>query len=718
MNFRLSIIFTWRFWIILLIILLIALFLFIRSSKVQVVIENLTPPVLPQFEHPRETVALEQNWDAETIEKFHYISQGTGTLPIPYDWLLALEQPERSPWGLLLPGGEPRFADPVYLGRYGFIQAGKTPENPDGLPVGFAKTPFQTLDGYPSTTTVVGLTCAACHTGRFTHAGTEYIVNGGPAVIDLQKFTKGLGAALGQTLFASKLPLPNRRFDRFAHNVLGEAYSETAKAQLAKNLAAVVEGAATNADTIEVVEGFGRLDALNRIGNQVFSKNTGRRENYVPIDAPVNYPHIWTASWFDWVQYDGSIMQPLVRNAGEALGVHAAINGSAPEDGGRFSSAVPIKNLKWIEDALAGTVVPSPDTGFGGLHGPAWPAALGAIDVELATKGEALYKDKCQGCHLPVLTSDEIWKTDYFRPITYWLVDPVTREKRDEKTRESYLALNIRSVEKMGTDPAQGDVLDKRTVNTAADAATGQARMGINTIVCAPEPRFDAAKDAGPETAGAVDAEGKETRKYALETLDAQVTGRGYDDKTGAAKAYDATAENPLIQVPVVDAPMLNYALALGALVQQVNDAWFDQNFIPAELRPYFEGGRPNCLQRGAGYKARPLNGVWATGPFLHNGSVPTLDDLLRPADERPRFVRLGDRAFDPIKVGVKQPDLSGDSYPPYVDGYFIMDTTLDGNRNTGHAFGSTADGDKTGVVGSALSDEERRALIEYLKTL
>ena len=179
-----------------------------------------------------------------------------------------------------------------------------------------------------------------------------------------------------------------------------------------------------------------------------------------------------------------------------------------------------------------------------------------------------------------------------------------------------------------------------------------------------------------------------------------------------------SSGENMLVQEHISDGPMVSFALALGAIVQQVNDRWFEANFIPDDLRGVFEGEGPNCLQKGAGYKARPLNGVWATGPFLHNGSVPTLDDLLRPADQRPRFVRLGDPAFDAVKVGVKQPDLNKKTYPAYVDGYFVMDTQLDGNLNTGHAFGASADGNKVGVIGPEFSDAERMAIIEYLKTL
>ena len=75
-----------------------------------------------------------------------------------------------------------------------------------------------------------------------------------------------------------------------------------------------------------VLEGYGRLDALNRIGNQVFSMDLKKPENYAGSSAPVHYPRIWNTPWFDWVQYNGSIMQPMVRNAGESLGVSAELN--------------------------------------------------------------------------------------------------------------------------------------------------------------------------------------------------------------------------------------------------------------------------------------------------------------------------------------------------------------------------------------------------------
>ncbi len=94
--------------------------------------------------------------------------------------------------------------------------------------------------------------------------------------------------------------------------------------------------------------------------------------------------------------------------------------------------------------------------------------------------------------------------------------------------------------------------------------------------------------------------------------------------------------------------------------------------------------------------KAGPLVGLWATGPFLHNGSVPTLYDLLSPPAERPAVFWTGGRELDPRRVG-----FVSDEAPDR----FRFDTGLPGNRNIGHAFPVTP-----------FTPEQRLAVVEYLK--
>jgi hypothetical protein len=101
-------------------------------------------------------------------------------------------------------------------------------------------------------------------------------------------------------------------------------------------------------------------------------------------------------------------------------------------------------------------------------------------------------------------------------------------------------------------------------------------------------------------------------------------------------------------------------------------------------------------------YKGRPLDGIWATAPYLHNGSVPTLDDLLKPEVDRPKSFSVGVRTFDPVKVGYLT---NAPGFPRFEvsnpDG-----TAIVGHSNAGH------------VYGTRLSADERKQLIEYLKTL
>ena len=105
-------------------------------------------------------------------------------------------------------------------------------------------------------------------------------------------------------------------------------------------------------------------------------------------------------------------------------------------------------------------------------------------------------------------------------------------------------------------------------------------------------------------------------------------------------------------------------------------------------------------------YKAAPREGVWATGPFLHNGSVPNLYEMLIPAKERTKKFYVG-REFDPVKVGI---DTSGKS------GTFLLDTSVAGNSNAGHSFEDGPLGN--GVIGPLLTEEQRWAIVEYLKSI
>ena len=99
-------------------------------------------------------------------------------------------------------------------------------------------------------------------------------------------------------------------------------------------------------------------------------------------------------------------------------------------------------------------------------------------------------------------------------------------------------------------------------------------------------------------------------------------------------------------------------------------------------------------------YESRVMFGIWAAAPYLHNGSVPTLADLLKPVDQRPVTFAVGPN-YDAVKLGLAA--VQPGSYTRTTTG---CDDRNSGNSRCGHTFGVN------------LPDEDKRALLEYLKTL
>ncbi|WP_249119140.1 MULTISPECIES: di-heme-cytochrome C peroxidase [unclassified Bradyrhizobium] len=572
---------------------------------------------IAEYPQPKKTVWLDQGISKEKLSWFYHADQGTRTFGMPFEWFMALEQPT-IPW-LVFTEADP-LSDPAYLDRYGFIPDTIIPGK-KALPIGIAQGgPMLDPSGAPwrnprnkQDMTGVGLTCAACHTGRFTYKDTAVIIDGGPALTDLFKLKQGMGVAL---LYTRLIPT---RFDRFAERILGPdsavADREILKYQIDQVLTQLkaVKNLEEAVASQSVLEGYGRLDALNRIGNQVFSIDLKKPENYAGSSAPVHYPRIWNTPWFDWVQYNGSIMQPMVRNAGEALGVSAELNLLDPSKG-LFKSSVDIDRLNEMEQMIAGDP-PSLEKGFSGLKSPRWPSdILPPIDEKLAAQGGELYKVHCQECHRPPVSTKAFFD---FNNKDWWTKNEIG---------QPILKIENIPIEHIGTDPAQAADMIARTVAIPP-------HLGITE------------------------------------------TGFGF---------------------------------ALGKLVQKTVDVIYDQRKLDEKQRNALNGNVPNEIQGKLEYKVRPLNGVWATPPYLHNGSVPNVYALLSPVDERPKKFYLGNREYDPVNLGYK--------YDKLTNG-FEFDTSIRGNWNTGHEFADKPPKTK-GVIGKKLAPDERKAIIEYLKTL
>lgn len=138
--------------------------------------------------------------------------------------------------------------------------------------------------------------------------------------------------------------------------------------------------------------------------------------------------------------------------------------------------------------------------------------------------------------------------------------------------------------------------------------------------------------------------------------------------------------------------------LVIGTVLSNPGAAIEEQLLAFAEHRGTYadEPGRLGTESIRA-YRARALNGIWSTAPYLHNGSVPTIYELLLPPDQRVKSFTTGRYEFDAKEVGIVQ--------DPF-EGGFTFDATIEGNLNGGHTYGTD------------LSDDDRWALVEYIKGL
>ena len=522
-------------------------------------------------------VYLDQGWSVPETLWYYYADQGSALMP--YVLLVNLEQPD----------SEERLMDASNVARYRFLAQRPTPNNPDALPIGFTRHGDD-----------VGLTCAACHTGQLTYRGTAVRVDGAPSLADVDGFFTQIQASLRATL-ADEAKLD--RFVAAAGSRPGAAIDrDEAKRMIGASLAWFDVYMEANRST--TVEGYGRLDAVGRIMNQVISI-TSSPANCVEPDAPNSYPLLWDAPRHDYVQWAGFAPNAgpgsLGRNVGEVVGVYGKVEVK------RYTTKEEAK--KGYPSSVEAHEIVSMESSLRGLSSPVWPEdVLPPIDRAKAARGAELYQAQCVSCHA--------------------LID------RDDPERK--VTAMVTAIDVVGTDPRSADNL----INLRAPSGVLEGTISTD----------------GTRTYGST-----EPGLALLENLVAGI----------------------LAAQPTAVVRTLAYAKATG----------LEETKKQGDHRAATEADPTADLRS---YKARPLNGMWAAAPYLHNGAVPTLYDLLLPVLERPARFAVGRWEYDPVKVG----------YVSDGDKPWVLDTSLIGNRNTGHTYGTS------------LPDDDRWALVEYLKTL
>src|SRR5215470_16892395 len=574
-------------------------------------------------------VFLDQGPSWTSITRADFYSRDQGSRMIPLGWLQALKQPN----------GQPFLADS--LTRYGYLA---NPANTNGLPVGF------TASGATGSQTI-GMTCAACHTRQITAEGKTYRIDGGPAIVDFQRFLTDLDTAVAEVLVS------DQAFLSFARPVIG---SNAPDLDDVAALRRQVDAWFLRYHTIMSRAlpappwGPGRLDAVGMIFNRLTGLDLGPPPSFLlpdnirKADAPVRYPFLWNAAIQDKTQWpgfadNGNDILGLARNLGEVLGVFAAFE---PKREGMFinllnNNSANFDGLGKLEDLIR-------------LIGPPkWPWL---VDTNLAAQGKAIFarptaEGGCIECH----------------------------GIKPGKVRFLLVQTWDTPIQNVGTDTRQYNVL-------AWTAKTGALQSAFIPFVTKPLKDTDLAFNVlATSVLGSI-------AEHAL---------RGIGFPPESVLVADDPNEAATNKTPP-NLPRLPPSLQdlLGAFNPPVPPPP-QQEFkiqgldVPPPIRP-----TPPPPPRGS-YESRVLHGIWATAPYLHNGSVPTLAELLKSADKRVKEFKVG-AAYDTINVGLAIEQTQFNHTTVTTD----CSDLNSGNSRCGHEFGTR------------LRDDEKKALIEYLKTL
>ncbi|MBT8234197.1 MAG: hypothetical protein HKO66_16580 [Saprospiraceae bacterium] len=486
----------------------------------------------------------------------------------------------------------------------------------------------------------MGLTCAACHTNQISYRGKNMLIDGAPTLANFVLFWDNIVDALNKTHSEPD------KFERFARRVLGGSYNAKTKAKLQSDLLATAIAAGQRRDVNALPDDYpedftswARLDAFGNIENAGAAFGLGDLSNGNPPTAPVSYPFLWGTHQSDVVQWNASAPNtPLVGPVIRNMGEVVGVFG-----GLEIKEAGFISKLFGKDHTYSSTV---DFHGLGALEGyvkilrsPEWPEnILPKIDAAKAERGSEIFSSNCQGCHQVIHRADE---GNHYKATKTPLVNVGT---------DPYTAWEIENHESktLILEGFKADIV----VGEKFGPTTRSLNISLNGVVGLALKNPIKALEAGFETAGIKEtASWKDYVKEHQETLDSIAESRNDDDVV--SRVYEVNENNP-------------EGLDLDSLV----------------------------------YKARPLNGIWATAPYLHNGSVPNLWQLLQKPKDRVKKFWVGSYEFDPENVGFDTS--SGKSRFKVMNNGAIMK----GNSNLGHGYGTD------------LSDDDKWALIEYMKTL
>jgi hypothetical protein len=591
---------------------------------------------------PAEVPVPAQGWSAAERAAWYEGTQGSRLMP--WSWMQALEQA----------GSDQPFLADENMASFRFLP--RTTSFGARLPVGFAIdrrddsglsfTQLDWFEGQGNDEKWIGMNCSACHTAQMTHGGRTVTVDGGPSLVDFQAFIEAVDAALTATR------ADPAKWERFAAKVLPRAADQARGARNRALLEAAVdkliawekENARLNRTPSRY--GYGRLDAFGHIFNKVSQLAVYRmpapapRATPNPADAPVSYPFLWDIYRQSRLQWNGIIKSADDKGKAQRLDL----------GGGRFLDYGALgRNAGEVIGVFGDVNIPE-KPGLGGLPS--------SIDMNNLDRLEAVLRK----------LEPPRW------PAGFGALDP-TRVEAGRALYEQKGCKGCHTIE-----PPGPEIYAVRMVPLSRDS---QGHDNVNNT----DPWM--ACNAISYTSATGKLEGVKA---------GYINGDPLGKTEPVAKMLSATVKGALVakwKQILKTAAEIFFGVEKPPRVVGAGDVVSPEERLAARLDQCYKSKSDLFA-----YKARPLDGIWATAPYLHNGSVPTLYDLLLPARDRPQSFSLGTREYDPAKVGyVTGPRAPGNG--------FTFDTRLRGNSNIGHDY----------RVGQ-LTEEQRWALVEYMKTL
>lgn len=684
-------------------------------------------------------VYLDQGWDAADSLWFYNTTQGSALMP--YDFFLELDQASN----------DEKFMSPTNMDKFRYLPQKATFFNPDALPVGFVKDTYSGTKHwyqfFKPNKDYIGFTCAACHTGQLNYTDendktTAIRIDGGAAMADMVGFLEELSAAL------KAVRAPGEKQAKFVKAVLARDNDYDTEKQVIDDIAKwhniiraynfinrgfeprqadAGDYAREGEDPDIVTYGHARLDAFGRIYNRVLQYvisvkqakdlvaaavdeegnpilNAGqfddlfkgiedsviltdddfvkilenldgmglslsdtlilRNQIFNDANAPVSYPYLWDIVQSTYVQWNGladnSGIGPLGRNVGEVLGVFGILEWEATE-------SVWYRPSTWdLRSAIASYAT-----------GQSSKKKHVTFDSSVDVTNLQRLERKLTSLQSPDWPSEIFGKPDAEKvrrgALHYQRYCVSCHTITNPRDADRLLVSHMSDIDLIGTDP-----------QTAENSVNYKGASGNFENV------YQNVDGVGPVVI--------EQEAPVIQMLTAAATG--------------------VIATPDRDKWMVRrwldwlYNLAASAIDNPIK-----KSVRAGVYRPNTTTGPYDSL---LAYKARPLNGIWATAPYLHNGSVPTLYDLLLPSDCvdsedgecRPTIFKVGARAFDKDLVGIVYRGL--DLKIPYTE----FDTRDFANSNKGHEYAAGKTAQPNGDLPPALNKEQRLELLEFLKTL